>query len=138
MSGLEHTNFAVVHIVTPAGKGEAHGGLSWSQKAAIFVGILLLCLLIGGTVAAALALRRSHVKKSKDRKRLLKLSKCPISARNDIYHEMSLLSPGIMKSLTFEFPRSNLELQDVLGRSLYYNIVSVLPCVIVKCIVLGI
>ena len=104
--------------MTPAGKGEAHGGVSQFQIAAIFVGILLFCLLIGGTVAVALILRWSRVRKSKRSKGLLQLSKCQLSAKNDLYHEMSLLSPGIMKSLTFEFPRSNLELQDVLGRSL--------------------
>ena len=96
--------------MTPAGKGEA-------QIPAIFVGIFLPCLLlIGGMIAVALIIRMSHVKKSKHKKRLLQFPKCQLSARNDIFHEMSLLSPGIMKASIFEFPRTNLELQDVLGR----------------------
>lgn len=100
--------------MNPTRKG---GGLTGAQIAGISVGIFLFFMLIGVSITASAILWMRYVSKNKYGKRLAQLSKGRISVKNEIYHEMSLLSPGIMKSPTLEFPRRNLELQDVLGMS---------------------
>ena len=53
-----------------------------------------------------------HIKRSKRKKRV----RLPTSARkHQVYDKLSLNSPGLEKLQQFEFPRANLELQEVLG-----------------------
>lgn len=56
------------------------------------------------------------VKRSKLRgRKITRLSKGHLSIK---YSEVSLLSPGVLKAHLFEFPRSNLELQNIIGKFL--------------------
>ena len=56
------------------------------------------------------------VKRSKLRgRKITRLSKGHLSMKDS---EVSLLSPGVVKAHLFEFPRSNLELQDIIGKFL--------------------
>ena len=83
--------------------------LSKSQIAMTVVGSFIFCFLVGASITVGLILWVQNVKRNKSRKRITRLSKGRLSIN---YNEVSLLSPGAVK---FEFPRSNLELQDILG-----------------------
>ena len=91
--------------------------LSQYQVAGILLGIFFFCLLVGASITVGLVLWVKHFKRNRRRKRTVRL---PKGIKNELYHEVSLLSPGIGKSHPFEFPRSNVELQDILGMSLFH------------------
>ena len=92
------------------------GGLAKNQVAGAVIGSFLFCLLVGLVTTTTIFLWMKYVKRNKRRKRIVRLSKGPLSAKNDIYNELSLLSPGAKSFYLCEFPRSNLTLQDPLGR----------------------
>ena len=100
---------------------ERKEGWSQLQTAWTLVGLLLLCVVIGTVVIASLVLWVRHLKKTKRTKRTIRFSKGHLSIKNELYNEVSLLSPGVVKPHPYEFPRTNLELQEILGMSQYLS-----------------
>ena len=92
------------------------GGLSKIQIATAVVTSFVSCFIVGAVISMSLMLWVRSVKRSKLRgRKITRLSKGHLSMK---YSEVSLLSPGVVKAHLFEFPRSNLELQDIIGKFL--------------------
>ena len=92
------------------------GGLSKIQIATAVVTSFVSCFIVGAVISMSLMLWVRSVKRSKLRgRKIARLSKGHLSMK---YSEVSLLSPGVVKAHLFEFPRSNLELQDIIGKFL--------------------
>ena len=89
-------------------------GLSKAQIAMAMIGSFILCFLVGASISVSLILWVRNVKRSKLKgQKIARLPKGHLSIK---YSEVSLLSPGVVKFDQFEFPRSNLELQDIIGK----------------------
>ena len=93
------------------------------------IGSFIFCFLVGAIVTVSLVLWMRNVKRSKLRgQKIARLSKGHLSIK---YSEVSLLSPGVVKVHQFEFPRSNLELQDIIGK---FCLLLILSCLVYICI----
>lgn len=97
-------------------------GQSHSQIAVAVIGSFIFCFLVGASITVALIFWVRNVKRSKRGQKIARLSKCRYSIK---YSEVSLLSPGVVKFHQFEFPRSNLELQDIIGMLVFSIVDSV-------------
>lgn len=87
--------------------------LSASEIVGIVVGTFIVCLVVGASITTLLIVWVGHMKRSKRKRKRVRI---PISVRkHQVYDQLSLNSPGLEKLQQFEFPRSNLELQEVLG-----------------------
>ena len=93
------------------------GVLSKSQITMAVIGSFIFCFLAGASVTVSLVLWVRNAERRKSRKRIARLSKGRFSIK---YNEVELLSPGAIKFQQFEFPRSNLELQDIIGRLILF------------------
>ena len=90
------------------------GGLSKAQVVMAMIGSFILCFFVGASITVSLILWVRNVKRSKLRgQKIARLPKGRLSVK---YSEVSLLSPGMVKLDQFEFPRSNLELQNIIGK----------------------
>ena len=106
--------FSCGFIDAVVGKG---GGLSKSQIAMAVIGSFIFCFLVGASVTVSLVIWVRNVKRNKRGQRIARFSKGRLSIK---YSEVNLLSPGVVKFHQFEFPRSNLELQDIIGKFVHF------------------
>ncbi len=114
MSNTAHGSFCF--LIDEILQEEKEEGLSKAQIAMSVVGSFIFCFLVGTIITVSLVVWVKSVKRSKLRgRRIARLPKGHLSIK---YSEVSLLSPGVVKGHRFEFPRSNLELQDIIGEFL--------------------
>jgi hypothetical protein len=114
LSNTTHRSFCF--LIDAILREEKEEGLSKAQIAMAVMGSFIFCFLVGAIITVSLIIWVKSVKRSKLRgRRIARLSKGQLSIK---YSEVSLLSPGVVKVHQFEFPRSNLELQDIIGEFL--------------------
>ena len=105
--------FFSTHSETVDVKASKSLQLSESQLVGVVVGSFFFCLLIGATVTASLILWVGHIKRTKHKRRMgIRL---PFSRHNHQVYDRPSLDSGLEKFKDFEFPRTQLELQEVLG-----------------------
>ena len=92
---------------------ETARSLPKSQVAMSVVGSFLFCLFVGGSITVSLVLWVKYAKRSRRGQRIARLSISKFAVK---YNEVSLLSSRPVKVHRFEFPRSSLELLNILGR----------------------
>ena len=116
MLDISSTIFSSFIVCSGEGRGP-----SKSKLAGAVAGSFFFCLLVGAAIVISLVLFVVHIKTTRHRRRRrsrrnVRLPIGSISARkHQVYDKLSLNSPGMEKIQQFEFPRGDLELQEVLG-----------------------